>query len=414
MKHALVVGAGLAGLTCARRLEELGWRVTVLEASDAVGGRVRTDEVDGFLIDRGFQVLLTAYPAARRWLDYEALQLHEFPAGAVVRTGDTWQKVADPRREPGSILGSLTAGIGSVADKLRVLRWALQARAGHGELDDSQPEVSSLEALRTKGFSDEMIERFWRPWLSGIFLESELQTSSRMLEFVFGQFARGGTAIPERGMQAIPEQLAAGLKPGSLELNQPVVAVAGDSVTLIDGVQRQANAVVVATEAGTEESIGVTAMEAVTWRESRTLYFAAAPAPTTDGMLRLNGSQEGVINHFATLSQVNPALAPAGQHLIMAGVRPGVQMEPAELETAARKQMRAWFGQQAEAWHLLQDHRIHKALPSRRPLCHRLPAPDAQGIWRAGDGQTDPSIQGAMSSGERVADAIDKGSQRAA
>lgn len=406
MKQAIIVGAGLAGLTCARRLQELDWGVKVFEAGDAVGGRVRTDDIDGFRIDRGFQVLLTAYPAAKRWLDYPALELQEFPAGAVVWFGGGWEKVADPRREPGSVLRSLAADIGSFTDKIRVLRWAIQSRRGQAELDSSRPETTSLQALRDKGFSEDIINRFWRPWLSGIFLEAELETSSRMLEFVFGQFARGGTAIPRLGMQAIPEQLAAGLGDGVLELNQGVAAVSAQTVTLSDGSTQEADAVVVATAAGDADGLGAFEQPAVTWRESRTLYFDAAEFPVEDGMLRLNGVGDGVINHFVVLSQVSPALAPEGRHLIMAGVRPGVEMESSALEASARDQLQAWFGPEVKTWRLIKDHRVRKALPTRTPLVHLPAQPDSNGVWRAGDCTTDASIQGAMSSGERVAEAI--------
>lgn len=407
MKHGIVVGAGLAGLTCARRLEELGWSVSVLEAADAVGGRVRTDTLEGFRLDRGFQVLLTAYPAAQRWLDYDALDLQHFPAGAVVRVGGSWERVADPRREASSVLGSLAADIGTFMDKVRVLKWAVQARHGCGDPDETKAELSSLEALRQKGFSDAVIERFWRPWLSGIFLESKLETSSRMLEFVFSQFAQGGTAIPKAGMQAIPEQLASGLAEGAVELNQTVAKVAADQVGLADGSERRADAVIVATDASTAARFGLTVPE-VSWREARCLYFAASRAPTADGMLRLNGQGDGVINHLVTLSQVNPALAPEDQPLVMVGVRPGIDLTPEEMETAVRQQLREWFDAEVDRWRLLRDSRIREALPSRKPLKQVAVVPNAAGIWRAGDYLANPSIQGAMAYGQQVAEAVDR------
>lgn len=405
MKRAVIVGAGLAGLTCARRFEELGWSVTVLESGDAVGGRVRTDQVEGFRLDRGFQVLLTAYPAARRWLDYDALSLQSFPAGAEVRLNGSWERVADPRREATSLIGSLAADIGSFADKLRVLRWAWDARRKSAGPNESLAEVSSLEALRQRGFSEAMIERFWRPWLRGIFLEAELETSSRMLEFVFAQFAQGGTAIPRRGMQAIPEQLAAGLSAGAVELNQTVTAVAADHVKLADGSERRADAVVVATDAVAAERLNLGSPD-VTWREAICLYFVAPHAPTADGMLRLNGQGDGVINHLVTLSLVNPAVAPPGQHLVMVGIRPGMDARGEALERATRAQLSGWFGEDIERWRLLRESCIPHALPARRPLVEAKIAPRAEGVWRAGDYLANPSIQGAMAYGQRVAEAV--------
>jgi len=405
MSTAIVVGAGLAGLTGARRLAELGWKVSVLEAGDQVGGRVRTDRVDGFLLDRGFQVLLTAYPAAQRWLDYDALKLKRFPAGADVLTRSGWQRVADPRREFANLGKSLAADVGSLGDKLKVAQWAFASRLRGGEFDSCSAETSSLEALRARGFSEAMIEQFWRPWLSGIFLEAELETSSRMLDFVFAQFARGGTAIPAEGMQAIPQQLADGLPAGTVELNTEVISVTQNRVELRDGGHREADAVIVAVEAGRAADLGLTEPE-LGWRESRCLYYAADSSPTADGMLRLNGCGDGVVNHFVTLSQINPATAPRGQALIMAGVRPGIDGPSPELNQQVRGQLSQWFGDQVGGWQLLRDDCVRKALPGRRPLQHQNPAPAENGVWQAGDYLTDPSIQGAMASGQAVAEAL--------
>ena len=193
---AIVVGAGLAGLACAGQLQERGLDVRVLEAADGVGGRVRTDEVDGFRIDRGFQVFLTAYPEARRVLDLAALDLRSFTAGALVRAEGGFARVLDPRRHPLRALAGVAAPVGSLGDKLRVGR--LRGEVRQGDLDAlwARPETTTAERLRAAGMSDRMIDTFFRPWLGGIFLESELVTSRRMLAFVFGMFAKGDEALP--------------------------------------------------------------------------------------------------------------------------------------------------------------------------------------------------------------------------
>lgn len=405
MKPVVIVGAGLAGLTCARRLQERNVPVTVFEAADAVGGRVRTEVIDGFRLDRGFQVLLTAYPAAQRWLDYAALELRAFPPGAEVRTGQGWQRVADPRRRWGDLNQSLRADVGSVTDKLRVVRWALRSRLTTGEFPWDQRETSSHAALRDQGFSDQMIERFWRPWLSGIFLESDLQTSSRMLEFVFRMFARGQTTIPRQGMQAIPEQLAAGLPPGTVELNQPVVAIHPDRVMLANGLAREARAVILAVDGEGARRLGHP-IKGLRWNEARCLYYGTEASPTPDGMLRLNGSGEGVVNHLVTLSRVNPDCAPRGQELVMVGIRPGITADTSHLEAEALRQLVNWFGSTVESWRLLRHDVVRRALPVRMPLERMDLSAQRTGVWRCGDAWRHPSIQGAMESGEAVADLV--------
>ena len=192
----VVVGAGLAGLACARALHTAGVDVTVVEASDAVGGRVRTDHVDGMLLDRGFQVHNTGYPEAQRVLDHEALQLQAFSAGALVRVGDRLHRVGDPRRVPTWAPSTALAPIGSLRDKARIAALAAGAALHAPDALLSRPEQTTREALRRRGFSDEVVDRFFRPFLSGIFLEGELSTSSRFFDLVWRSFARGTQCVP--------------------------------------------------------------------------------------------------------------------------------------------------------------------------------------------------------------------------
>ena len=204
----IVIGAGLAGLTCALELRRRGLQVCVLEAADAVGGRVRTDEHEGFLLDRGFQVLLTAYPHAKRYLDYEALELEEFFAGALIYTGRSFEKVADPVRHPVAGVQTLLAKVGTRGDKLRIGQ--MRARLLVDTLDKiyAREDDDTLTWLRDQGFSEEFIDQFFRPFYGGVMLDDELETSSKMLEFTYKMFSDGATALPTRGMGALPEQLA--------------------------------------------------------------------------------------------------------------------------------------------------------------------------------------------------------------
>jgi phytoene dehydrogenase-like protein len=231
----LVVGAGVSGLVAAVELKRRGYSVLVLEASDAVGGRVRTDSVDGFLLDRGFQVLLTAYPEARRVLDFAALELKEFEPGAIIRHNGKFHRVADPIRRMRKLLRSAFAPIGTPADKMLVaeLRGELLAM----EIDQilSEPEESTLVNLREYGFSEKIIERFFRPFLGGIFLDPELATSARMFHFAYRMFAQGMAAISNGGMQAIPRQLAARLDESGIRFHSAVQHVWEGGVRLESG-----------------------------------------------------------------------------------------------------------------------------------------------------------------------------------
>src|SRR5215218_2776081 len=248
-----VVGAGLAGLRCARRLHEKGVAATVLEASDGVGGRVRTDRVEDFLLDRGFQVLLTAYPEAADALDYGRLELHPFYPGAGVRT--------------------VLAPVGGLGDKLKVASLRRQVVAGSLEELFARPETTTREALAAHGLSDTIVDRFFRPLFGGILLDRELGTSSRMFEFVYRMLALGDVSLPARGMGAITEQLAGGLPADRVRLGRRVTAVGDGSVLLADGERLPARAVVVATDGPTASGLLGGEPPAPASVAARCLYF---------------------------------------------------------------------------------------------------------------------------------------------
>ena len=408
VNDAVIVGAGLAGLTCARRLQAVGASCVVLEAGDAVGGRVRTDRVEGFLLERGFQVLLTAYPAARKWLDYDKLALKKFSAGALVWCDGRKHRLGDPWREPGALWDTLRTPVGSLADKVRIATLRSAARRGTLEELFARPETTALARLRAHGFSERMIARFLRPWLGGVFLDGELETSSRMLEFVFRMFAEGDTAVPAAGMQAIPEQLAAGLASGTLRLGARVEAVEAGAVRLAGGERIAARQIVVAAD-GTGAAELLPEVAAPAWRAVTAVYFAAPASPLGEPTLMLNGAGRGLVNNVVVMSDVASGYAPAGQALISVEVLGATERDDAALVARVRAELTEWFGASVADWRWLKNYRVRRALPRRWPLVREAARPVRPGVWVAGDATNSASIQGAMESGERVAEAIIRG-----
>jgi phytoene dehydrogenase-like protein len=398
----VVIGAGLAGLSAARTLVSAGRSVIVLEAGDGVGGRVRTDLVDGFRLDRGFQILLTAYPEVDRQLDVAALDLQAFDPGSIVWTGSGFEKVADPLRKPADALATLFADIGGLGDKARVglLRQRL-ARADPVALLRA-PDRSTAEALDALGFSPRMVRRFFRPLVGGIQLDLDLTTSARMFDVIFRTLAVGDAAVPALGMEEIPKQLAAALDPGTVRLRTPVARLDGTAAVLEDGTVVRGRAVVVATE-------GPVAAELVGVRDPGSkkvaaLWFTAEEPPVRGRSIVLDGEGGGPVTNLAVHSEVSPAYAPPGRCLFVAAC-PGELDD--DLEVAARLQMRRWFGPVADTWELLRHDQIAHGQPlAAVPFSPKRRVSLGEGRYVAGDHRDTPSIQGAMFSGRRCAEAV--------
>ena len=391
----LVVGAGLAGLACARDLQRHGLAVTVLEADERVGGRVQTDAVDGMLFDRGFQVFNSGYPEARRVLDLARLDLQPFDAGALVRSGSRLHRVGDPRRLPSWALATATAPIGSLSDKAALA--ATAARAVFGPVDRllTGPETTAYDALRSRHLSDEVINRFLRPFLSGVFLEGELVTSSRFLDLVLRSFGRGTQSVPAAGMGAIPAQLAEGLE---IELGHRVRTLGAGQV---DG--RRARAVVVAVAAPQAEQLlpglGVPRMNGVT-----THYFLAPEKPIPDKAIVLDADRRGPVASTVVLTNAAPSYAP-GRVLVAASVVAGDAREP-----AVRTHLAWMYGGAVAGWQHVRHYDVRDGVPDMRPPLGNLRKPVrlGPGLYVCGDHRDTGSIQGALVSGRRAAAAVRK------
>ena len=416
MPEVVIVGGGIAGLACAKHLHEAGVEILLLEASDEVGGRLRTDLLDGFRLDRGFHFLLTATAEARRVLDLDALSLRAFQSGALVRRSDRFQQVSDPWRRPLACLES--SALGSLGDQLRALR--LRSRVTAGPLDAlwRRGEIPVREALEVEGFSAEVIDAFFRPFLGMLCLERELATSSRLFDFLLRMLAQGEAALPASGMGEIPAQLLRLLPPERVRTGAPVLSIQSDGVSLRSGEWIAARRIVLATDAVEAERLvelrggDTLAVRALRGRYGVTcLYFAAPEAPVEEPLVVLDGEGSGPVNHLCVPTQVAPEYGPSGAALVSASVlgTPSSPEEEAALVPAVARQLTGWFGDQVSRWTHLRTYVLAHALPDQSP--GRLD-PAARPAWvgpgllvcdghREGGG-----LQGALASGRRAAEVL--------
>ena len=398
----IVVGAGLAGLACARRLTSAGLTVRVLEAADAVGGRVRTDVVDGFRCDRGFQLLNPAYPEVPRVLDVGALELRPFAAGVVAASGGRRHRLADPRRHPGTLLSTLGAPVGGPVEKAAFARWALRQATRDVEAMLRAADRTVAEDLAAAGVAGRLRTGVVDTFLAGVLADDSGTTSAHLASLLVRAFARGTPAVPAAGMQAVPEQLAAGLPEGCVRTGRAATSVTATSVATDDGVLT-ARAVVVATDPGAAGELLGLRTPAV---RGLTTFWHVTDEPPADGpWLHVDADRRGPLVNSAVVSAAAPEYAPHGRHLVAStvlGTGGG-----SETERAVRGQLRLVYGADPRPWDLVAVHEVPAALPAMPPpLRPRLPVELDDGRFVAGDHRDTASIQGALVSGRRAADAV--------
>ncbi|MEY3035130.1 MAG: hypothetical protein RLZ86_1752 [Actinomycetota bacterium] len=398
----VVVGGGLAGLAAARTLHDAGVDVHLIEAADAPGGRVRTDEVDGFLLDRGFQVILTAYPELARQFDVDALDLCAFDPGALVWMGGRGHEVSDPFRKPTSLISTAVAPVGSVLDKGRIALLRRRVKSGRAADLLRGDDTTTRAVLEKAGFSPTMLDRFFRPLVGGIQLDPELTASRRMFDIVFRMLAEGDAAVPAGGMQRLPEQLASRVPTSRIHLSTEVRHVAPGAVTIADGSVVEATAVVVATEGPVAHRL--VPIPDVASRSVSCVYFDAPAAPTSSKAIVLDGDGLGPVLNVAVMSNISPFYAPSGRHLVAAAL-PGIL--EGDLEAAARTQLTAMFGRSVEQWRHLRTYRIPHGQPDQSPpFSPKKKIGLGDGLFVCGDHRDTASIQGALFSGRRTGEAV--------
>lgn len=406
----VIIGAGMAGLTCAKYLKDKGIEALVLESSTQVGGRVQTDTLEGFKLDRGFQVLLTAYPEAQRLLDYEALHLKKVPSGTRIRVGNRFHVMPNPLKNWSTAPKALMAPIGNVWDKLKILQLTIKLRnATEPTRIAPSHKQTTADFLKSIGYSDTIINRFFKPFFRGVFLERNLKTEASLFKFLFSQFAKGDVVVPEKGMQAIPLQIAAHLAPHQIKLNTHVSKIEGKTLHLKNGESIVADEIVLATDpTATARLLGQT--PTTVFNGTNCLYFTSqVPFDRFDTpYLIINSNTDERIDHLLVLSAFAPSYAPNGKSLISVSLVNRNEPPSENLVEEVQNELTKWFGN-AYTWQHLRSYHLPEALPQyleTKPEYTSLQMNDF--MYRCGDYTTYPSLNAAMKTGREVAEMIAK------
>jgi protoporphyrinogen oxidase len=400
-----IVGAGLSGLIAALELEKAGFTPIILESSDSIGGRMKTDEVDGFLLDHGFQVLNTAYPEAKKYLDFQALRLKMFDPGAVIFDGKESYIITDPMRNPLKIVGMAFSKVGSFLDKVKMFTLTQELKKKSNEGIFNEPIVPTHQYLKDYGFSDQIINNFFKPFFRGIFLEKHLNTSSRMFEFVFKMFALGHAAVPEKGMGEIPEMIRRQLSKTQIYFNTPVKQIEGKSIHLENGETMEADRIIIAVQP--DKVMKQLQGQFAPSHKVINLYFSTQKSFMARPMIGLIPGNH-LVNNIVYMDDVSQAYSTNGRSLLSVSVLESVLTEK-ELIKAVQIELEGISGIKAEYFKFVKAYSIPYALPNLDDLKYSIPMTECKitdHVYLAGDFLLNGSINAAMTSGRTAAEAV--------
>ena len=396
-----IIGAGISGLIAAQILENHGYYPTIIEASSSVGGRVKSDIVNGYTLDHGFQVLLTSYPAAKKYLDYKKLDLQKLLPGATLFKDGKAQTIGDPLRSLSLLFPTLLSSVGKLSDKIKILKLNALLKKKKLTVIFQAEEKTTLQYLKDFGFSKEIITDFFTPFFSGIFLETKLETSSRMFEFVYKMFGDGLAVIPKNGMQAIPDQLKSNLKNTTFKFNSPVKEVKDKQLLLEDGSVLESNITVIATEASA--LVSNLKNQKTDWKSCDTLYFEAEKKVINRPLIGLITDKNTLVNNIFYHTSVATSNK-TEKELLSVTVVEKHQLNEKDLIDIVLEELHSKCGISEVTF--LKRYQIKKALPKLINLQHEISSTETKlksTIFLAGDQLLNASLNAAMIAGERAA-----------
>lgn len=396
-----IIGGGISGLIAAIVLEQNGYSPVIIEATDSVGGRVKTDLIDGYQLDRGFQVLLTAYPAAQKYLDFESLELQKLLPGASIFKNGKQNIIGDPLRDLSLLFSTIFSRIGNFSDKLKILKLSNRLKKKMVSEIFSDKEQSTLSYLMDLGFSIKMIDDFFTPFFSGIFLENKLDTSSRMFEFVYKMFSEGDAVIPKGGIEAIPKQLSQNLNKTTFKFQSRVESIKDGEITMADNSKLESHFTIVTTEAS--NLISNLKNESSEWKSCDTLYFETESRAIREPLIGLIAKNGTLTNNIFYHSSLNSAVKP-NKELLSVTVIDNQNLSNEILIERVKSELKEQCN--IDSCKFIKHYIIPMALPKLNDIQYEiLPSETclAGTIFLAGDIQLNGSLNAAMISGERAA-----------
>ncbi len=393
-----IIGAGIAGLACGIELKRKGHQVKIFESTSSPGGRIKTDHIDGYLFDHGFQVFLPSYERAKYFLDYKKLKFKKFKPGALLQSGNSFEKISDPFRDMNSFFSTVKNSRASIKDKLLTLK--LKRFCKSFKLNGDSGE-STIDFLNNFGFSKLYIESFFKPFFAGVFLEKDLITDKNFFLYLFDKFSSASASLPEAGMQSIPLQMAEGLSEDELSLSNSVISIGRNSIISEKDAVESFDKIVVAVSAhSASKFLELPSLLSNKMHSVSTYYYSTTSSKLASKYLYL-ASNSKHINHVACLTAVNSSYAPKGSHLFSVNV---INSQRLDSRFVTEDLKNIFPAEEVDSWKYMKSYHVQKALP-KKAVFGKLEA-SINGIYVAGDFMQSPSIQGALESGYQVAQNI--------
>lgn len=392
----IIVGAGPAGLACALQCQKNDKQFLLVELSDRVGGRVGSIQEDGFIFDLGFQVYNTAYEITNSLLDLDNIRLNHFRPGAMIHDGASFQIISDPFRDVSQVFKTLFSNIMTMNDKVKVLK--LKNSLNGYRIDrDTEGDMNTYEFLLDQGFSDRMIEMFFRPFFSGIFLETKLETSSRFFKYVFSMFSIGLASLPERGMQAIPNDMLSRIDQGRVVLGKKVIGMDKEKKIMLD----DGGSVLAGNMVLTGDSGCLVTNLSYEYNMVKTLYFSSRIEPAKGDYIHLFPCDD-LINNIAVPTSISSAYTRNSDHLISVTILDN-DLPEVDLIKDVQNRLMNYYGGDRGDFEFLKYLEIKKGTLSQLVGQFNRPRSVQDNIFIAGELDTNGSIEGAVLSGLNVA-----------
>ncbi len=403
--HTIIIGGGLAGLAAAKTLMQHGHTFKIIEKENHLGGRVQTSQINGHLIDHGFQVYLPGYEEGIHFFDYAKLDFQAFDPGSMILYDDGYHEVvSDPLRKPFTLFSTLLSKVGSFSDKRRLLNLKSAAKSFCKNPNGLKKNTSTYEFLVDFGFKQDMIHNFFIPFFSGVFFDKNLETSAEMFLYLYDKFSTCLASVPKNGMGELSHQLAAKMPSDSIHLGSEVISINKKSVQLSSGQNIIGDNIILAAPA--EKLLAKLGQsKQATFNHSHTIYFESAETPHTKKLVGIVAKKNSLINNVSVMSNVSSKYAPSGKHQLAVSIF-GEDYN-SDIEAQIKKECQAWFGKQTEQWKMITRHHIRKALPKQKTVKFDLSKEESQigeNIFLAGDTMINGSINGALKSGRRAAE----------